>query len=104
MCPVFTAAFFKPYINTVFKICVDGDVPIELRLIEIKEQNQPVIEEFTLIFTGPLDRIAHDNTYRIEHESIEPFEMFIGPFFTPWKKDAVYYQAVFTRFKEEQHS
>jgi hypothetical protein len=102
MHPDFTADFFKPYINTVFKICVDGVPPLELQLIEIKEHNQPMLEEFTLIFTGPLDRVAYENTYRIEHESLEPFEMFIGPFFTPRKKDAVYYQAVFTRFTEEQ--
>jgi hypothetical protein len=101
MSPVFTADFFKSYINTVFKLCPDGVLPLELKLIEIREQNQPVIDEFTLIFTGPLDRVARESTYRIEHESLEPFEMFIGPFFTPMKKDAVYYQAVFTRFKED---
>jgi hypothetical protein len=98
--PVFSADFFRPYINTPFMIRADGVPMLELILLEIKEQNNAVLDEFTLIFSGPTDRIAYDNTYRLEHEVLGQFDMFLGPFFTPLKNDAVYYQAVFTHFKK----
>lgn len=98
----FTAAFFRPYINTVFRICPGDVLPLELHLVDIKERDQPLIESFTLIFKGPLDRVAHDNTYRIEHDELGAFDLFVGPFFTPTKKDAIYYQAVFSKLKVEE--
>ena len=97
----FNVEFMKPYLNTKFRIVVEGFDPLELELINIKEKNQPGLESFSLIFKGPLDSVAHDNTYPIEHDQIGKFDMFVGPFFTPTKKDAIYYQAVFSRLKEE---
>jgi len=95
----FTKVFFEGYINSVFTVCLDDSRRLDLRLVEIHGRVQPAIETFTLIFAGPLDPIAESATLRVEHAQIDPFELFLGPFFTPLKNDAIYYQATFTKIK-----
>jgi hypothetical protein len=95
----FNPDFMRPYLNTRFRIAIPDIDPLELELVDIKERNNEGMESFSLIFKGPLDRVVYDNTYPMEHDQIGAFEMFIGPFLTPTKKDAIYYQAVFSKLK-----
>lgn len=54
------------------------------------------MESFSLVFrASPGDEVGHD-TYRMKHEKLGEFDLFIGPVMYG-KQDGVYYQAVFNR-------
>ena len=50
---------------------------------------------FSLLFTGPIDRMVGQGTYRFEHERLGSFTLFIVPLAPD--RNAGYYEAIFNR-------
>jgi hypothetical protein len=95
----FTKATFAPYVDTVFRIYPDSSKALKTTLVSVGDIG-PVPEKkaagrecFVLRFRGT--ETLRQKTYRIEHEVLGRFELFLVP--AGRNKKVVYYQAVINR-------
>lgn len=94
-----TKATFAPYVNTVFRIYSDTSKTLKTTLVSVgdigpvPDNNSAGRECFVLKFRGtePLPQ----NTYRIEHDVLGRFDLFLVP--TGKNKKGRYYHAVINR-------
>jgi hypothetical protein len=94
-----TKATFAPYVDTVFRIYPDTSKALRTTLVSVSDigpvpdKNVAGRECFILKFRGsePLPQ----NTYRIEHEVLGRFELFLVP--AGKNKKGRYYQAIINR-------
>ena len=98
-----TKETFKQYLSTKFRVRADAPRPLELELVEVKgwttlPEEQKGMERFSITFRGPEDIFMPQQTYTLEHEQMDAFEVFL----VPVGRDAsgYQYQAVFNYFKE----
>lgn len=95
----FTKATFVPYVNTVFRIYPDSSKALKTTLVSVgdigpvPDQKKAGRECFVLRFRGT--ELLRQNTYRIEHEVLGQFQLFLVP--AGKNKKGVYYQAVINR-------
>ena len=95
----FTKATFLPYVNTVFRIYPDSSKVLKTTLVSVgdigpvPDQKAAGRECFVLKFRGTEPLRQH--TYRIEHEALGRFDLFLVP--AGKNKKGVYYQAVINR-------
>jgi hypothetical protein len=93
-----TKATFEPYVNTVFRIS-DGTRVVRSTLVSVADmgpvpdQKQAGRECFVIKFKGP--RLLAQKTYRIEHDVLGKFELFLVP--AGKDRKGSYYQAVINR-------
>jgi hypothetical protein len=91
-----TKAMFSENLNTKFRIYPEGSEPFEAELIELAEVNaSPKQEQFSATFRGPLNIVLSQGLYRMEHDQMGAFDLFIVPIHQD--QDGVYYEAVFNR-------
>lgn len=86
-------------LNTKFRLSPEPEKPVEIELVEIQAGDDVAgqTERFSALFRGPLDYFLPQRTYRMEHEQLGDFELFIVPI---RKDDAgFYYEAIFNRVK-----
>jgi hypothetical protein len=95
----FTKATFAPYVDSVFRIYPDSSRPLETTLVSVDDigpvpdKRQAGRECFVLRFRGT--ESLRQNTYRIEHEVLGRFDLFLVP--AGKSKKGVYYQAIINR-------
>jgi len=95
----FTKATFAPYVDTVFRIYPDSSKAIKTTLVSVgdigpvPDRKAADRECFVLRFRG--NETLRQNTYKIEHEVLGRFELFLVP--AGKNKKSVYYQAVINR-------
>ncbi len=101
MLETFTVATFAPHVGETFRISTDGSQSPDLQLVEAtdlstrypseqaKERGRP----FSIIFRGPRDILLPQRTYRVEHDQIGTFDLFIVP--VGQDRDGLRYEAVF---------
>ena len=95
----FTKATFAPYVNTVFRIYPDTSKALKTTLVSVgdigpvPDRKKAGRECFVLRFRGT--ELLRQNTYRIEHEVLGRFQLFLVP--AGKNKKGVYYQAVINR-------
>jgi hypothetical protein len=105
-----THALFTPLIGALFRADVDGR-PVDLRLTEVtplpsprrrKESGEEIpaaelparLEPFSMLFSGPPDRLLPQRIYRITQETLPaPLDIFIVP--VARRPDSYVYEAVF---------
>jgi hypothetical protein len=93
-----TKATFEPYVNTVFRIS-DGTKVVRSTLVSVADmgpvpdRKQAGRECFVIKFKGT--RPLAQNTYRIEHDALGKFELFLVP--AGRDRKGSYYQAVINR-------
>lgn len=93
-----TKATFEPYVNTVFRIS-DGTKVVRSTLVSVADigpvpdRKQAGKECFVIKFKGT--RPLAQNTYRIEHDALGKFELFLVP--AGRDRKGSYYQAVINR-------
>ena len=91
-------ATFEPYVNTVFRIS-DGTKVFRSTLVSVvdsgpvPDRKQAGRECFVIKFKGT--RPLAQNTYRIEHDALGKFELFLVP--AGRDRKGSYYQAVINR-------
>ena len=94
-----TKATFTPYVNTVFRIYPDTSKILKTTLVSVADigpvpdENVPGRECFVLNFRG--SEPLRQNTYRIEHDVLGSFDLFLVP--SGKNKKGRYYQAVINR-------
>lgn len=95
----FTKATFAPYVDTVFRIYPDSSKAIKTTLVSVgdigpvPDRKASDRECFVLRFRG--SETLRQNTYKIEHEVLGRFELFLVP--AGKNKKSVYYQAIINR-------
>ena len=95
----FTKATFAPYVETVFRIYPNSSRALIATLVSIADigpvpdTNEVGPECFVLQFRGT--ETLRQNTYRIEHQVLGSFELFLVP--AGKNKKSFYYQAVINR-------
>lgn len=86
-------------LNTKFRLSPEPEKTVELELVEVEAHGDVAgqTERFSALFRGPLDYFFPQSTYRMEHEQLGDFELFIVPI----RKDGAgfYYEATFNRVK-----
>ena len=93
-----TKATFEPYVNTIFRIS-DATKVVRSTLVSVTDigpvpDQKPAGREcFVIKFKGP--RPLKQNTYRIEHDVLGKFELFLVP--AGRDRKGSYYQAVINR-------
>ena len=87
---------FSEHLQTTFRVCVPDAVPLALELFEVSEKDQsPQVEQFSLIFHGPLKPHFPQGTYAVEHEKMGKFDLFLVPL--GLGSSGMRYQAIFCR-------
>lgn len=87
---------FSENLNTKFRIYPESSEPLEVELIEYTEVNtSPRQEQFSIVFRGPLNIFLQQSIYKVEHDKIGTFDLFLVPI--RQDQDGFYYEAVFNR-------
>jgi hypothetical protein len=94
-----TKALFAESLKTKFRVSSEQSDAVEVELIELVEGvSTPNHEQFSLLFQGPQTPFLPQMTYRVEHDRLGEFSLFLVPVArTP---DGFQYEAVFNRFPE----
>jgi hypothetical protein len=93
---------FAQHVGTKFQLKTDPE-PIELNLVEVKgyasgPNDQKGLERFSLFFEGPGSIRLPQAVYRLEHELMGEFDIFLVP--VGRDDQASRYEAVFNYFRE----
>lgn len=95
---------FSEQLHTAFQVHMPGAAPLTLELFEVTEKDSsPNVEQFSLIFRGPLEPYFPQGTYTLQHDKLGEFALFL----VPLGPDAagMSYQAIFNRFRHpSRHS
>jgi hypothetical protein len=98
-----THAKFADKLNSTFQAHLGPSEPIAMTLIEVSElRESPRQERFSLLFRGPLDKPLPQFLYRMEHEQIGVFELFLVP--VGQDDSGLHYEAVFNRLRKPDPS
>ena len=91
-----SAATFRAHVNTAFVVS-PGSGAVTLRLADVVER--PIsagLEQFSLFFHGPTDRLLPQGTYEIEHASLGLIALFLVPVVGS-NHERIVYEACFSR-------
>lgn len=97
---------FSRYLYSKFLIYTSPLTAISLQLIDVKrrdptstthEAKAPKLDSFSVLFRGPRRTALESRTYRITHDQMGTFDLFISPV-NDRKKERLY-EAVFNRFQ-----
>lgn len=91
-----TAETFDPLCESRFRIVYAPDSAVESTLARVSRWGSTGDggrQPFTLYFLGPLNPILPQRIYRLEHEMLEPLDVFLVP--TGPDKGQMGYEAVF---------
>lgn len=103
-----TEEAFSRHVYSKFRVYTSLLTAIELDLIDVKRGDTPsakqaprpakLLDSFSVIFRGPRNAALESKTYRITHDQMGTFDLFISPI-NDRKKERLY-QAVFNRFRQ----
>ena len=101
-----TEETFSRYLNSQFRLYTSPLTAINLELINVKHWDSTSTEHaakaakldsFSVLFRGPRRTALESKTYRITHDQMGTFDLFISP--VNDRKNERLYQAVFNRFR-----
>jgi hypothetical protein len=98
-----TKEMFSENLNTKFLIYPDGEASeaLETELVDFKEiTTSPRQEQFSVQFRGPLKSFLNQGMYRVKHEKIGTFDLFLVPIRE--EQDGFYYEAAFNRLFDQK--
>jgi uncharacterized protein DUF6916 len=96
-----TFAKFSDLLNATFRVHLDQSNVVQFKLVAATPQKPRAAgagsepESFSLVFTGPADRLLPQQIYPFEHDQIGSFDLFIVPIGKDVK--GFRYEAVFNR-------
>jgi len=89
---------FSEQLNTSFQLQTNGPEPLAMTLIEVSERNDsPRLEQFVLLFRGPLSPCLPQRIYPLEHGQLGSLSLFLVPLGPDG--EGMTYQAVINRFR-----
>jgi hypothetical protein len=92
-----TSQDFAPHLHTIFRI--GSPSAVELELTEVVDRSNARIDQFSLLFGGPLFPMLGQGTYMLEHTRMGEISLFLVPLGP--RNAQMIYQAVFTRLIQE---
>jgi hypothetical protein len=106
MSAILTAQEFSRHLNTTFHTILDDGPAVALQLVLVKpfKHNAPEetgMEQFSAFFVGGLDALLPQRTYRLRHEEMGEFDIFLVPISR--KEEGYRYEAVFNYFINPQN-
>jgi hypothetical protein len=91
---------FEPFVHSRFAVYDEARNKVTMELLEVSgNSSNPKIENFSLIFRGPVQPLLPQKIYTFDHPKIGAFALFIVPI--ALQPDGLRYQAVFNRLREE---
>lgn len=94
----FTGATFQPHLGETFRLHAEGSPKADLVLVAAAELPASSVGHrrvpFSIEFRGPGAPVLPQATYRLAHDGIGAFEIFLVPIGAD--ADGVRYEAVFT--------
>ena len=95
-----TSEHFSGSLHTTFYLAQPPHrAPLEL--VEVTERDDsPDFEQFSLIFRAAMTPVFPQRTYRLEHETLGPMDLFLVPIGPD--ETGMRYQAVFNRFRNTE--
>jgi hypothetical protein len=94
----FSLATFTPLVGEPFQILAEDGVTVDVVLMEATEP--PLDREptgarvpFSIVFRGPLEPLLPQSIYRLSHEALGQFDLFIVPI--GQDEEGTRYEAVF---------
>ena len=94
------AKIFREQLHTKFKVHEGGGEPMLLELAKVEERHDsPEMELFSLQFLGPLTPRLEQKIYRLEHEKLGDFEIFLTAIAAD--QQGTMYESVFHRFRNK---
>ena len=94
------AKVFAGQLHTEFSICLPGSALLPIRLYEVAEESSsPKIEQFSLLFRGPLAPHCAQGIYSLQHDKLGELSLFLVP--VGADGEGMRYQAVFSRLRQE---
>lgn len=94
------SATFSQHLHTSFRIPAGNGEPIVLELIEVEDRSSPQMEQFSLLFRGPLEPALDQGIRELEHAELGPMALFLVPVGPNRAGTGMRYQAVFNRIRE----
>jgi hypothetical protein len=94
----FEIGTFAPYLGETFRIQAPDSPSAEMTLIEATALGEGTAPEgqraqFSLVFRGTRDRVLPQRIYRVEHDAIGEFDLFLVPIGPD--QEGMRYEAVF---------
>ncbi len=84
------------YANTSFVVLDAPTAPVTVQLTEVTPRSATARQEvFSLMFRGPADRFLPQKTYRLKHDRLGEFDLFLVP--VEQDKEEFIYEAAFNR-------
>jgi hypothetical protein len=97
---VLTGDAFASQVNSRFHLIAGPESAMEVELIEFKAGSKSAHHEaFSIVFRAPAEAPLEQRIYRLEHESMGGFELFLVPIGK--SPEGVSYEAVFNRAIDE---
>lgn len=100
MADALTADAFASRVNSRFRLVTSPDAVMEVELIEFTAVSKSAHHEaFSIVFQAPVEAPLEQRIYRLEHESMGAFELFLVPIGK--SPEGVRYEAVFNRIIDQ---
>lgn len=91
---------FRDSLNSQFEVHPPSGASVALQLTEVNEkQDTPALEQFSLLFRGPLTPVLEQRTHRFEHPALGRREMFVVP--TGRDSEGTLYEVIFNRLRSK---
>lgn len=91
-----THEMFLDHVAKTFRVHC-GEEVLDVELTEVDVGEAPSVEglrqPFTLIFRGPKERILREGLYKVDHEDVGAFELYVIPIITVGDRQD--YQVIF---------
>ncbi len=94
-----TQSTFAENMNSTFRLYTAPDQAMPVELVELSEgRSSPQQTVFSVVFRGSPDTVLSQGMYRMEHDKLDPFDLFLVPIRRD--KEGTYYEAVFNRLTQ----
>lgn len=91
-----TSDTFAALLNGRFRLILGPEARMDVELVEFNAGSRSAHHEaFSIVFRAPVEAPVEQRIYRLEHESIGAFELFLVPIGK--SLEGVRYEAVFNR-------
>ncbi len=91
-----TKKSFEKHLNSVFRVVDEAMKTVEVKLVEVSERESEKAYSMSLVFIGPEHEELPQNNYKVEHDKMGTFDLFMVPV---GKNEAgIEYQVIFSRF------
>jgi hypothetical protein len=89
----FRVETFSGHLGDSFRVYLDDASPLDIELISATELGESSGRPFSIVFRGPKDSPLPQRIYRMEHEEIGAFDLFVVPIGPD--EEGLRYEAIF---------